>query len=94
MAWPADLMRSPGQTRTRPGDRQPAQRLLHIAYADGAGVSPTHYVCGQPVRRLIGTTSQGRGPRGGGVCPVCARLDQITRELAGLRRPAVAGQSR
>jgi len=64
---------------TRPGDLQPATRLLHIAHGSD-GSAPGQYLCGAPIRRLIGITRQGHGPRGGGVCSVCARLDGRRRD--------------
>lgn len=60
--------------RTRPGDPQPSERVVHIAHAAGERM-PTTYLCGAPVRRLIARTQPGHGPRGGGVCATCAQLD-------------------
>lgn len=74
------------KTGPRPGDTQPAARLLHIAYpAPRDGGRVTQYLCGEPVRRLIGRAPPGHGPRGGGVCPVCARVDELARFLDRVR---------
>jgi len=69
-------------TSTRPGDLQPASRLVHIAHGFGEH-PPTHYLCGAPIRWLIGVTKPGHGPRGGGVCPVCARMDATVAPVDG-----------
>ena len=66
-------LRLPDQ-RARPGDLQPADRLLHIAHASGDR-APNRYLCGAPVRKLVARIQPGTGPRGGGVCPTCAQLD-------------------
>jgi hypothetical protein len=57
----------------RPGDLQPADRLLHIAHASGER-APDRYLCGAPVRQLIARIQLGTGPRGGAVCATCAQL--------------------
>lgn len=77
------------KTGQRPGDPQPAARLLHIAYpTPGDGGRVTQYLCGEPVRRLIGRAEPGHGPRGGGVCPGCARVDELVRFLDRVRDSA------
>jgi hypothetical protein len=62
----------------REDDRAQPRLLLHIAcQADGqilAGL-PTHYLCGAPVRFLLGAIAPGDGPDGPGVCAICAALD-------------------
>ena len=55
-------------------------RTIHIAYTAQDDATPTHYICGEPVRQLIARTAASSVPYGGPVCPVCAELD-----LAGLR---------
>ena len=59
-------------------DRGQPRVLLHIAcQADGQllGGLPTRYLCGAPVRILLGAIEPGEGPDGPGVCPICAVLD-------------------
>lgn len=63
----------------RPGDVQPARRLVHIAnyYADQP--APTHFLCGVRIVQIvkhIGTANA----RGGGVCPACVALDKALDE--------------
>lgn len=59
-------------------DRAQPRLLLRIAcQARGqmfAGL-PTRYLCGAPVRVLLGAFAPGEGPDGPGVCPICAALD-------------------
>jgi hypothetical protein len=59
--------------KTRPGDVQPRGWAIHIAHAYEGEPEPTHYLCGQPIRGLLGSTT-GR-VRGKMVCAECARLD-------------------
>ena len=71
--------RSAGPAGMREHDRALPQLLLHIACQAGdqipAGL-PTHYLCGAPVRLLLGAIAPGDdGPDGPGVCPICAALD-------------------
>lgn len=68
-----DLLRRPAYA-LRPGDEQPAQRALHIGYAD-ADAPPERYLCGAPVRVLVARAGPGQRPLGGGVCPVCLLID-------------------
>jgi MFS family permease len=68
----------------RPGDLQPADRLLHIAHASGER-APNRYLCGAPVRQLIARIQPGTGPRGAGVCATCAQLDAA--RAGGRERP-------
>jgi len=71
-AHPADRAGLPEDDCARP------RLLLHIAcQADGQTLAglPTRYLCGAPVRLLLGTIAPGEGPDGPGVCPICAALD-------------------
>lgn len=61
------------KVKVRPGDVQPADRTMHIAHQFEGQPPPTHWLCGKPIRRVVGSTS-GR-VRGASVCPECARLD-------------------
>ena len=77
--WAARPAGLPEDDYGRPG------LLLHVACkADGqilAGL-PTRYLCGAPVRLLLGTIAPGDGPDGPGVCPICAALDHPGRHSA------------
>ena len=74
--------RPAGSAGLRQDDRAQPRLLLHIAcQADGqipAGL-PTHYLCGAPVRLLLGRIAPGDGPDGPGMCPTCAALDHPDR---------------
>ncbi len=75
LPWAA---RSAGPAGGRDDDRAPSRLLLHIACQAGGQILaglPTHYLCGAPVRFLLGTIAPGDGPDGPGVCPICAALD-------------------
>jgi hypothetical protein len=53
--------------------------LLHIACQAGGQILaglPTRYLCGAPVRVLLGAVAPGDSPDGPGVCPVCAALER------------------
>ncbi len=68
-ARPADL---------REDDRAQPRLLLHIACQAGGQIPaglPAHYLCGAPVRLLLGAIAPGDGPDGPGVCPIYAALD-------------------
>lgn len=70
--------RKVGSAGLRDDDRGQPQLLLHVARQAGgqllAGL-PTRYLCGAPVRILLGAIAPGEGPDGPGVCPICAALD-------------------
>ncbi len=74
----------------REDDSAQPRLLLHIAcQARGqipAGL-PTRYLCGAPVRLLLGRIAPGAGPDGPGVCPTCAALDHPG------RRPGQTGKT-
>jgi hypothetical protein len=64
--------------RLREDDRPQPEPLLHIARQSGGHIPagpPTLYLCGAPVRLLLGAIAAGEGPDGPGVCPICAALD-------------------
>lgn len=78
---PDDVQNPPavaGPAGLREDGRAQPRLLIHIAgQANGqipAGL-PTHYLCGAPVRLLLGAIAPGNGPDGPGVCPICAALD-------------------
>jgi hypothetical protein len=55
---------------------------LHIAYQTGGQIPaglPTLYLCGAPVRLLLGEIPAGDGPDGPGVCPICAAFYHLGR---------------
>ena len=69
---------SAGTPRLREDDRPQPEPLLHIARQSGGHIPagpPTLYLCGAPVRLLLGAIAAGEGPDGPGVCPICAALD-------------------
>lgn len=69
--------RSAGPAGIREDDRAQPELLLHIACQPGGQIPaglPAHYLCGAPVRLLLGRIAPGDGPDGR-VCPVCAELD-------------------
>lgn len=83
----------------REDDRAQPRLLLHIACPGGGQIPtglPTHYLCGAPVRLLLGAIAPGDGPDGPGVCPICAALDHPGRppgqtgkdDYQRIRRPA------
>ena len=70
--------RPAGPVGLREDDRAQPWLLLHIACQAGGQIPaglPTHYLCGAPVRLLLGRIAPGDGPDGPGVCPICAALD-------------------
>jgi hypothetical protein len=70
--------RPPGPAGLREDDRAQPRPLLHIACQAGGQIPadlPTRYLCGAPVRLLLGAIAPGDGPDGPGVCPICAALD-------------------
>ena len=70
--------RPAGPAGLREDDRAQPRLLLHIAGQAGGQIPaglPTHYLCGAPVRLLLGAIAPGDGPDGPGVCPICAALD-------------------
>jgi hypothetical protein len=70
--------RPAGPSGLRDDDRAQPRLLLHIACQAGGQIPaglPTHYLCGAPVRLLLGRIAPGDGPDGPGVCPTCAALD-------------------
>jgi len=70
--------RPAGPAGLREDDPAQPRLLLHIACQVGGQIPvglPTHYLCGAPVRLLLGRIAPGDGPDGPGVCPTCAALD-------------------
>ena len=78
---PAGLPRAArpaGPAGLREDDRAQPRLLIHIACQAGGQIPvglPTRYLCGAPVRLLLGAIAPGEGPDGPGVCPICAALD-------------------
>jgi len=75
-------VRRPARAADRAGlredDRAQPRLLLHIACHAGGQILaglPAYYLCGAPVRLLLGAIAPGDGPDGPGVCPICAALD-------------------
>ena len=87
-AIPAGLplaARPAGPSGLREDNRGQPRLLLHIACQVGGqilGGLPTRYLCGAPVRLLLGAIAPGDGPDGPGTCPICAVLDHPGRLLA------------
>lgn len=70
--------RPAGPAGLREDGRAQPKPLLHIACQAGGHIPadlPTEYLCGAPVRLLLGAIAPGDGPDGPGVCPICAALD-------------------
>lgn len=88
--------RPAGLAGLREDDRAQPRLLLHIACQPGGQIPvglPAYYLCGAPVRLLLGCIAPGDGPDGPGVCPTCAALDhpgrrpgQTGKFVRGLRR--------
>ena len=77
----------------REDDRAQPRLLLHIACQAGGQILaglPTQYLCGAPVRLLLGAVAPGDGPDGPGVCPICAALDHP--DAACMIRPVAPGE--
>ncbi len=75
LPWAA---RPAGPAGRREDDHAQPRLLLHIACQAGGQILaglPAHYLCGAPVRLLLGTITPGDCPDGPGVCPICAALD-------------------
>ncbi len=88
LPWAA---RPAGPAGLREDDRAQPRLLLHIACQAGGQIPaglPTRYLCGAPVRLLLGRIAPGDGPDGPGVCPTCAALDHPG------RRPGQTGTAR
>ncbi len=86
--------RSAGPAGMRDDDRAQPQLLLHIACQAGGQIPagmPTHYLCGAPVRLLLGVIAPGDGPDGPGVCPICAALDHPGRLTRQTQHRALGG---
>ena len=85
---------SAGTPRLREDDRAQPALQLHITGQTGSHITagpPTIYLCGAPVRLLLGAIAAGDGPDGPGVCPICAELDHPGRLPARTgARPAAA----
>jgi hypothetical protein len=87
---PAGLPWAARPAGLREDDRAQPRLLLHIACQAGGQIPaglPTHYLCGAPVRLLLGRIAPGDGPDGPGVCPTCAALDHPG------RRPGQTGKT-
>lgn len=57
-------------TTERPGDVQPARRLIHVAHFY-EGEEPTHWLCGDPIVRVLGEVDGHPIPKGDRACPRC-----------------------
>jgi len=87
LPWAA---RPAGPAGLREDDRAQPRLLLHIACQAGGQIPaglPTYYLCGAPVRLLLGRIAPGDGPDGPGVCPTCAALNHPA------RRPGQTGKT-
>ena len=94
-AIPAGLPPAAHPVGLRQDDRAQPRLLLHIAGQAGGQIPaglPTNYLCGAPVRLLLGAIAPGDGPDGPGVCPICAALDHRGR-LPGQTRDTTTSQA-